>query len=92
MDKYRFWINNGRVNEVWQIGCHNKHDAFVRDRYPMAIIEMNPDDAGALGIASGDVVDVHNDYGSWAALMWWRTSGPRPTPSTSSSSPPYRRA
>jgi arsenite oxidase large subunit len=69
-DKYHFWINNGRVNEVWQTGYHNKYDAFVRDRYPMAIIEMNPDDAAGLGIASGDIVDVHNDYGSTYAMAY----------------------
>ena len=69
-DKYRFWINNGRVNEVWQTGYHNKYDAFVRDRYPMAIIEMNPGDAASLGIASGDIVEVHNDYGSTYAMAY----------------------
>jgi len=69
-DKYRFWINNGRVNEVWQTGYHNKYDAFVRDRYPMAIIEMNPDDAASLGIQSGDIVEVHNDYGATYAMAY----------------------
>jgi arsenite oxidase large subunit len=69
-DKHRFWINNGRVNEVWQTGYHNKYDAFVRDRYPMAIIEMNPDDAASLGVTSGDIVEVHNDYGSTYAMAY----------------------
>ncbi len=69
-DKYRFWVNNGRVNEVWQAGYHNKYDAFVRDRYPMAIIEINPNDAASLGIASGDIVEVHNDYGSTYAMAY----------------------
>ena len=43
--KYRFWINNGRVNEVWQTGYHDKYNDFVRDRWPMAFVEMNPEDA-----------------------------------------------
>jgi len=69
-DKYRFWINNGRVNEVWQTGYHNKYDAFIRDRYPMAIIEINPEDAKPLGIRSGDIVEVYNDYGSTYAMAY----------------------
>jgi len=66
-DKHRFWINNGRINEVWQTGYHNKYDHFVRDRYPMAIIEMNPKDAQSLGVDSGE---VHNDYGSTYAMAY----------------------
>ena len=69
-DKYRFWINNGRVNEVWQTGYHNKYDHFVRDRYPMAIIELNPNDAATLEIESGDIVEVYNDYGSTYAMAY----------------------
>ena len=34
--KHQFWINNGRINEVWQTGYHDKYNAFVRGRYPMA--------------------------------------------------------
>ena len=30
--KYKFWINNGRVNEVWQTGYHDQYNAFVRGR------------------------------------------------------------
>jgi arsenite oxidase large subunit len=68
--KYRFWINNGRINEVWQTAYHNKYDPFVRGRYPMAVIEMNPEDARELDIASGDIVEVYNDYGSTHALAY----------------------
>jgi arsenite oxidase large subunit len=68
--KHRFWVNNGRVNEVWQTGYHNKYDHFVRDRYPMAVVELNPKDAAALGVASGDIVELHNDYGSTYAMAY----------------------
>ena len=57
--KHRFWINNGRVNEVWQTGYHDMYNEFVSDRWPMAFVEINPDDARALGVASGDVVEVY---------------------------------
>ena len=66
--KYKFWINNGRVNEVWQTGYHDKYNAFVRERWPMAFLEMNPGDTQSLGIASGDVVEVYNDFGSTYAM------------------------
>lgn len=74
-DKYKFWINNGRVNEVWQTAYHDQYNDFVRGRFPMAFIEINPDDAQALGIGGGDVVEVYNDYGSTYAIAY-------PTPET----------
>lgn len=69
-EKYRFWINNGRNNEIWQTAYHDQFDDFVRGRMPMAYVELNPDDAKELGVASGDVVEVSNDYGSLDALAY----------------------
>jgi arsenite oxidase large subunit len=68
--KYKFWINNGRVNEVWQTGYHDKYNAFVNGRWPMAFLEMNPDDAKSLDVAAGDVVEVFNDFGSTYAMAY----------------------
>jgi arsenite oxidase large subunit len=68
--KYRFWINNGRVNEVWQTAYHNQYDHHVRERFPMAFIEMNTADIQSLGAAAGDVVEVYNDYGSTFAMIY----------------------
>ncbi|MDB5993505.1 MAG: aoxB [Pseudomonas sp.] len=69
-EKYKFWVNNGRINEVWQTLYHDQYNEFVRGRVPMAYLEINPDDAQALSIASGDVVEVFNDYGSSYALAY----------------------
>ncbi|MCG8425556.1 MAG: arsenate reductase (azurin) large subunit [Proteobacteria bacterium] len=69
-DKYRFWINNGRVNAVWQTGYHDKHLTTVKGRYPLAPIELNPDDARDLKVVSGDIVEVFNDYGSTFAMAY----------------------
>ena len=71
--KYGFWINNGRANHVWQTGYHDKHHSFRTERYPMAPIEINPQDAQALGVVSGDVVEVFNDYGSTHAMAYLET-------------------
>jgi len=68
--KYRFWINNGRTNEVWQTAYHDQYNDSVRSRYPMAYIEMNPEDAKGLGIAPGDIVEVFNDFGSTYAMAY----------------------
>ena len=68
--KYRFWINNGRVNEIWQTAYHDRYIEFRRQRFPMAFLEMSPGDAKALGIESGDVVEVRNDYGSVFAMAY----------------------
>ena len=70
MQKRAFWVNNGRVNEAWQTMYHDRYNAFVRDRYPMAFIEINPDDAARLQVKSGDVVEVFNDYGSAYAMAY----------------------
>ena len=68
--KYRFWINNGRSNEVWQTAYHDQYNEFVMGRYPMAYVEMNPDDAKSLGVSSGDVVEIYNDYGSTFGMAY----------------------
>lgn len=67
-NKRRFWINNGRINEIWQTGYHDRQDPELRGRHPMSLIEINPEDARSLGIASGDIVEVYNDYGSTRAM------------------------
>ena len=68
--KYRFWINNGRTNHIWQTAYHDKYIDFRRSRYPMAPLEMNPGDAQSLGIESGDIVEILNDYGSTFAMAY----------------------
>ncbi len=68
--KHRFWINNGRTNHIWQTAYHDQRINFRTERYPMAPIEINPKDAKDLGIKSGDVVEVYNDYGSTFAMAY----------------------
>jgi len=68
--KYKFWINNGRTNHIWQTAYHDQRQDFRTERYPMAPIEINPEDAKNLGISSGDVVEVYNDFGSTFAMAY----------------------
>lgn len=68
--KYKFYINNGRTNHIWQTAYHDQRIDFRTERYPMAPIEINPKDAKDLGIESGDVIEVYNDYGSTFAMAY----------------------
>lgn len=69
-DKYRFWVNNGRINEVWQTLYHDQYNPAMKERWPMAPVELNPDDAKELGIANGDIVELFNDYGATYAMAY----------------------
>jgi arsenite oxidase large subunit len=73
-EKFRFLINNGRSNQVWQSVYLDQHNDFVWDRFPFAYIQMNPQDVAELKLNPGDLVEVYNDNGSTQAMVW-------PTPS-----------
>jgi arsenite oxidase large subunit len=68
-EKHKFWINNGRINEVWQTQYHDEFNPEITSMQPMAIIEMNPDDCLDQKLRSGDIVEVYNDYGSAHAIV-----------------------
>lgn len=68
--RYRFWINNGRANHIWQTVYHHRHIDFYRERYPIPMLEIHPDDAVELGIAAGDLLEVANDMGSVEAMAY----------------------
>lgn len=69
-ERYRFWINSGRVNEAWQTMFHDQFNSFVTDRLPMPMIEINTGDAKELDVLAGDVVEVYNDHGSTYAMAY----------------------
>jgi arsenite oxidase large subunit len=56
------WLLNGRVNELWQTMYTHKRVPFILDRWPVNVVELHPDDAARLGIASGDMVSVASDH------------------------------
>ena len=69
-EKFRFLINNGRANAVWQSVYLDQHNEFVWDRFPFAYIQMNPADMAELKLSAGDLVEVTNDNGSTQAMVW----------------------
>jgi arsenite oxidase large subunit len=69
-DRFRFLVNNGRTNLVWQSAYLDQASDLVKDRWPYPFIEMNPDDMAELGVAAGDLVELHNDAGSTQAMVY----------------------
>jgi len=68
--KFKYLINNGRTNYVWQNAYLDQDNEFVMDRWPYPFIEMNPDDMRELDMAAGDLVEVDNDDGSTQAMVY----------------------
>jgi len=68
-ERYRFLVNNGRANIVWQSAYLDVGNDFVMDRLPYPFIEMHPRDMGDLGLNEGDLVEVFNDAGSTQAMV-----------------------
>ncbi len=68
--KFRFLINNGRANQVWQSAYLDVENELVMDRWPYPFIEMNPEDMASLNVKEGDLVEVFNDDGSTQAMVY----------------------
>jgi arsenite oxidase large subunit len=67
---YKYLVNNGRANLIWQNAFLDQENDFVMDRMPYPYIQMNPDDMADLGVAEGDLVEVYNDAGSTQAMAY----------------------
>ena len=63
-------INNGRANRQWQSLYLDQYNAFVMDRSPLPIIEINPTDMDELNIKAGDLVEIYNENGSVQAMAY----------------------
>ncbi|WP_104668404.1 arsenate reductase (azurin) large subunit [Ensifer adhaerens] len=69
-DKYKYLINNGRANHVWQSAYLDQENDFVMDRWPYPFIQMNPQDMTEGGLKEGDLVEVFNDAGATQAMVY----------------------
>jgi arsenite oxidase large subunit len=68
--KFKYLINNGRTNHVWQSAYLDQDNEFVINRWPYPFIEMNPEDMAELKLGVGDLVEVYNDEGSTQAMAY----------------------
>ena len=55
------WVNNGRLNEIWQSAYDDVRKPYIFQRWPEHFIEIHPEDAAPRGIESGDTVRITND-------------------------------
>ncbi len=68
--KFKYLINNGRTNHVWQNAYLDQQNDLVMDRWPYPFIQISPDDMAELGVKEGDLVEVYNDEGSTQAMAY----------------------
>lgn len=65
IEEHPFVLSTGRV--VYQFHTRTKtgRSRALNDRAPHAYVEVNPEDAARLGIATGDLVEVTSPRGMW---------------------------
>lgn len=71
--KYRYLVNNGRFDNMWQTGYESWREPIIAERWGGqrdAFLELHPDDAHEIGVESGDVVRIHNDYATITATVY----------------------
>jgi nitrate reductase NapA len=62
--EYPFWLNTGRVLEHWHTGSMTRRIPILHKAVPEAYVEINVDDATALGITNGSKVKITSRRGS----------------------------
>ena len=65
--QYPFWLTTGRVLEHWHTGTITRRVLELHRAVPFAPVWINPDDARALGIGSGDRVKIASRRGEVVA-------------------------
>ncbi|MEE8486390.1 MAG: arsenate reductase (azurin) large subunit [Acidimicrobiia bacterium] len=55
------WVLNGRVNALWNNLSDSTRREISKERWPDNFIEINPSDATAWGLESGDQVAIESD-------------------------------
>jgi nitrate reductase NapA len=68
--QYPFWLCTGRVLEHWHSGTMTRRVPQLHRAMPKAYVELNPEDATKLGIATGDKVKVTSRRGEIVLPAW----------------------
>lgn len=65
--RWPFWLTTGRTQRLWQTGYHDQRvpERIAEEELPF--VELHPDDARPLGVATGDLVEVWNEEGNLVA-------------------------
>jgi len=67
---YPFWLCTGRVLEHWHTGSMTMAVPQLRSSMPEAYVELNPQDAEAIGVKSGARVKVETRRGTLVLPAW----------------------
>ena len=62
--KYPFWLNTGRVLEHWHTGSMTRRVPQLHQAVPVAYAELNPLDAGEIGVSDGNKIRLTTRRGS----------------------------
>jgi len=83
--EYPFWLNTGRILEHWHTRSMTRRVPVLHRAVPSAYVEINPEDAAALGITNGSKVRITSRRGSLVmrASINGRGRPPREWPSSS---------
>jgi arsenite oxidase large subunit len=68
--KYKYWVNNGRWNIIFQSGWTDFQVPEIYSRVPFPIIAMNAQDAANEGLENGDLIMLYNDWGTLTGAVW----------------------
>ena len=63
-EEYPFVMNTGRQMYHWHTGTMTRRSEGLDSREPVPVVEVNPEDAAALGIADGDTVRLVSRRGA----------------------------
>lgn len=69
-DEYPLWLCTGRVLEHWHTGTLTMRIPPLRRAMPHAYLEMNREDARALGVSDGEVVALESRRGRMELPVW----------------------
>ena len=62
--EYPFWLSTGRVLEHWHSGSMTRRVPELHKAVPNAVCYMHPDDAVALGVRRGSLIEISSRRGS----------------------------
>jgi formate dehydrogenase alpha subunit len=61
---YPFILTTGRMLEHWHTGTMSRRSAVLNDLVPTGFLELNPEDAEALDVSEGELLEVRSRRGA----------------------------
>ncbi|MCA9148528.1 MAG: molybdopterin-dependent oxidoreductase [Planctomycetales bacterium] len=77
-EEYPLWLSTGRVLEQWHTGSMTNRVPQLHTAMPIGYVEVNPSDAEALNLRSGELVVVESRRGAVELPVWIQGRGTPP--------------